>query len=90
MLEVFNYLCTYVCICCYVHTHTHMPVTTALWTTMWSNGLGQRARGLVDGDCKGPVCGVLSQYSSEHHIGFVGKVAQFRQTLVIDLSPYCI
>ena len=35
--------------------------------------MGQRARGLVDGDCKGPVYRVLSQYSSEHCIGFLGE-----------------
>ena len=69
-----------------MYTHTHMPVTTALWTTMMSNGPGQRARGLVDGDCKGPVCRVMSQYFSEHHIGFLGEDCK---TLVI-LSPYCI
>ena len=35
--------------------------------------MGQRGRGLVDGDCKGPVYRVLSQYSSEDRIGFLGE-----------------
>ena len=38
--------------------------------------MGQRARGLVDGDCKGPVYRVLSQLSSKHHIGFLGEYSR--------------
>ena len=38
--------------------------------------MGQRGRGLVDGDCKGPVYRVLSQYSSEDRIGFPGEYSR--------------